>query len=151
MKRSKICWFKRKPKKPAPFAIVNLSRFLAEYRGTIAQTPYAIHHLYCTKLTKDQAIALREGVTLPTHVLYCICYLLRAPSQARLLFNNPIVADDFVAKAIAADMARAMLKTDRVFLVRCRDRREFPWCVSGEAFDQFWAIELRTWYRLRKR
>jgi hypothetical protein len=161
------CWFKKKPKKPAPFAIVTPSRFLAEYRGTIVQTPYALHHLTCTKLTPEQAEALKEGASLPSHILYCVCYLFRAPSQPRLLFNAPIVVSDAIAIAITKDVAKAMLKADRVFLVRCRDRakavkrgaqeprlihvREFPWCISGEAFDQFWAIELRSWYRLRKR
>ena len=150
----RVCWFNRKHKRKlvARFGAVKTVRFLAEYRGVLAQTPYAIHHFTCTRLSRNQSFALAIGAIIPTHMLYCVCYLFRAPTQARLVFNAPImVINDGIAVTIANDLFKGILRADRVFLVRCSNRREFPWCVGQDHFNEFWAIEIRTWVRLRSK
>lgn len=146
-------WFARRKKLKVSSFVAIKTKLIAEFRGTLAQTTYAIHHFYCAKLSIAQGVTLATpDHPLPTHLFYCVCYLMRAPHQPRLVFSTAVMLlNDMVAKSIASDLYKSLVKADRVFLVRCQNKREFPWCVAETVFDQFWDTEFKVFYKLRNR
>ena len=141
------CWFKRKAHTPSNFEPIESIRYIAAYRGRLKQSPYAIHNFIITKITGSEAIALNG-----THRLICVCYLNRSPTQPRIVFDRTIkVQADSIARSLADDLYRAILAANRVFLVPCENKTEFPWCVNKNEFRQYWDIEFNIWYKFRSK
>jgi hypothetical protein len=169
--RERFCWGRgrRNDEQRPTFRRVSPTSHVAEYRGSLPATLYAEHHLWCIRIpTQVQAELLSQGFTglgegrIPTHSIYCVVRLGQAQPKPRLCFNLYLSLDrgvgrsatvsrlyaDSIAERVTTQIAQAMRQSpDRVFLIRCLNALEFPWCMVPDHFDEYWLIELGVRYR----
>lgn len=151
------------------FRRVSPTLHIAEHRGVLPSTPWAEHQLWCTRIEPEQGRALvRQGYAplgaglIPSHSIFCVARVAGKSGQTRYCFGlyfalgwtaggRVVPAGDFMdatAERLTAKLAQSLQKsTLPSFTLRCLSEIEYPWCLSGEAFDEYWQIEAGVWYR----